>query len=298
MVSDPNPPYLNFYLDYLAGGRPASIPIRFISTPEAIQFVRSLGGIPILAHPAQVKDERLLELIGVGLEGIEVYSSYHGTEDEDYFKGVCDRFGLLMTAGSDFHGREIKPNVPLDGLWWILRFSGEIEVGEKSQGWAGAWASQDAPAALSRARARAREVFALATSRSGGPSLILLCARSREALVRLRSISSGVSAESAKTMALFPSVKRNPPLTAIVFFSPPGTVRVKIPGCRLLTKGVWPLRIPKYPTLPGAVRPSTSPLKMSFFRVTTSRLNWGSSTYAASFNFLPPSTASSIPPTI
>jgi predicted metal-dependent phosphoesterase TrpH len=109
-------PYLNFYLDYLAGGRPASVPIRFISTPEAIQVVRSLGGITILAHPAQVKDERLYDLIGAGLEGIEVYSSYHGKEDEDYFKGVCDRFGLLVTAGSDFHGREIKPNVPLDGL--------------------------------------------------------------------------------------------------------------------------------------------------------------------------------------
>jgi len=109
-------PYLNFYLDYLAGGKPASVPIRFISTPEAIRLVRSLGGITILAHPAQVKDERLLELIEAGLEGIEVYSSYHGKEDEEYFKGVCDRFGLLVTAGSDFHGKEIKPDVPLGEL--------------------------------------------------------------------------------------------------------------------------------------------------------------------------------------
>jgi predicted metal-dependent phosphoesterase TrpH len=90
--------------------------IRFISTHQAIELVQSLGGISILAHPAQVKDERLLELIETGLEGIEVYSSYHGTEDEDYFKGVCDRFGLLATAGSDFHGREIKPDVLLGGL--------------------------------------------------------------------------------------------------------------------------------------------------------------------------------------
>ena len=109
-------PYLNFYLDYLAGGRPASVPIRFISTPEAIQLVRSLGGIPILAHPSEVKDERLFDLIGAGLEGLEVYSSYHGEEDENYFKGVCDRYGLLVTAGSDFHGREIKPDVPLGEL--------------------------------------------------------------------------------------------------------------------------------------------------------------------------------------
>jgi predicted metal-dependent phosphoesterase TrpH len=109
-------PYLNFYLDYLAGGRPASVPIRFISTPEAIRLVRSLRGIPILAHPSEVKDQRVYDLIGAGLEGLEVYSSYHGEEDERYFREVCDRSGLLVTAGSDFHGMEIKPHVPLGEL--------------------------------------------------------------------------------------------------------------------------------------------------------------------------------------
>jgi len=109
-------PYLNFYLDYLAGGKPASVPIRFISTLKAIRLVRSLGGIPILAHPSQVKDERLFDLIKAGLEGLEVYSSYHGEEDEQYFKQVCERCGLLVTAGSDFHGREIKPDVSLGEL--------------------------------------------------------------------------------------------------------------------------------------------------------------------------------------
>jgi len=109
-------PYLNFYLDYLAGGKPASVPIRFISTPRAIELVQSVGGIPVLAHPSEVKDERLYELISAGLQGLEVYSSYHEEEDEEYFKGVCDRFGLLVTAGSDFHGSEIKPDVPLGEL--------------------------------------------------------------------------------------------------------------------------------------------------------------------------------------
>ena len=73
-----------------------------------------------------MKDKRLLELIEAGLEGIEVYSSHHGTEEEDYFKGVCDRFGLLVTAGSDFHGREIKPDVLLGGLG-----GGSFELVEK-----------------------------------------------------------------------------------------------------------------------------------------------------------------------
>jgi hypothetical protein len=56
------------------------------------------------------------DLIGAGLEGLEVYSSYHGEEDERYFGKVCDRSGLLVTAGSDFHGMEIKPDVPLGEL--------------------------------------------------------------------------------------------------------------------------------------------------------------------------------------
>lgn len=109
-------PYLNFYLDYLAGGKPASVSIRFISTPRAIGLVRAIGGISVLAHPSEVKDERLYELIRAGLQGLEVYSSYHGEEDEQYFMGVCDRFGLLATAGSDFHGSDIKPDVPLGEL--------------------------------------------------------------------------------------------------------------------------------------------------------------------------------------
>ncbi|UCD71697.1 MAG: PHP domain-containing protein [Syntrophobacterales bacterium] len=109
-------PYLNFYLDYLAGGKPASIPVRFIPTPEAIRLVRSFGGIPVLAHPSEAKDYRLFDLIGAGLEGLEVYSSYHREEDEQYFRKVCDQYGLLETAGSDFHGKEIKPDVPLGEL--------------------------------------------------------------------------------------------------------------------------------------------------------------------------------------
>lgn len=126
-------PYLNFYLDYLVGGKPASVPIQFISTPEAIRLVRSIGGIPVLAHPAEVKDERLFDLIEAGLEGIEVFSSHHGREDEVYFKKVCEQYGLLVTAGSDFHGREIKPNVPLGGLR-----GGSHELVEKLK-----WAKRD-----------------------------------------------------------------------------------------------------------------------------------------------------------
>ncbi|MEG1839441.1 MAG: PHP domain-containing protein, partial [Bacteroidaceae bacterium] len=44
-------PYINFYLDYFAQGKPAFVPINFMSYAEAIEMIKDNGGIPIVAHP-------------------------------------------------------------------------------------------------------------------------------------------------------------------------------------------------------------------------------------------------------
>ena len=45
-----------------------------------------------------------------GVEGLEVFSSYHSSEDIRYYQNIAKRYGLIMTAGSDFHGKT-KPSV-------------------------------------------------------------------------------------------------------------------------------------------------------------------------------------------
>jgi hypothetical protein len=106
-------PYVNFYRDYLRGGKPAFVPMEDVSTVSAIRKVRQLGAIPVLAHPSDTGEDNLRALVGNGLEGLEAYSPYHDPSEQEAFRAFAERHGLLVTAGSDFHGKKIKPDVEL-----------------------------------------------------------------------------------------------------------------------------------------------------------------------------------------
>lgn len=109
-------PYLNFYLDYLRAGQPAFVPLEIQDTPTAIQKIRALGGIPVLAHPSDTPPEDVHALLDLGLRGLEVYSSYHDGAATARFLALAKERKVLITAGSDFHGKKIKPNVELAGI--------------------------------------------------------------------------------------------------------------------------------------------------------------------------------------
>ena len=106
-------PYVNFYRDYLRGGKPAFVPMDDVSTLSAIRKIRELGAIPVLAHPSDTGEANLRDLVDKGLEGLEAYSPYHDPSEQEGFKAFAQRHGLLVTAGSDFHGEKIKPDIEL-----------------------------------------------------------------------------------------------------------------------------------------------------------------------------------------
>ncbi len=106
-----NSPYVNFYRDYLRGGKPAFVPMEDIETLTAIRRIREMGGTSVLAHPSDTGLRNIEELIDHGLDGLEAYSTYHTAAEEEEFRTLAEKRGLLVTAGSDFHGREIKPDV-------------------------------------------------------------------------------------------------------------------------------------------------------------------------------------------
>jgi predicted metal-dependent phosphoesterase TrpH len=109
-------PYVNFYRDYLRGGKPAFAPMKDVSTITAIGKIKELGGIPILAHPSDTGEETIRQLIDNGLEGLEVYSPYHDALEQEAFRAFAEKHGLLITVGSDFHGKGVKPDVELGGV--------------------------------------------------------------------------------------------------------------------------------------------------------------------------------------
>ena len=85
--------------------------------PECLDLITKSNGIPVLAHPKSLalsEDELLLlinDMIACGLQGIEVYHYTHSSEDVEYFLKIANRFGLLVSGGSDYHGKVVKPDV-------------------------------------------------------------------------------------------------------------------------------------------------------------------------------------------
>ncbi len=106
-------PALNFYRDYFRQGKPAFIPLEVCPTDMGIRKIKEFGGVPVQAHPSDTGDDIIAELVGMGLMGIEAYSSYHSAAECDHFVDLAGKFGIIVTAGSDFHGKMIKPNVDL-----------------------------------------------------------------------------------------------------------------------------------------------------------------------------------------
>ncbi|MFC5453130.1 PHP domain-containing protein [Paenibacillus aestuarii] len=90
---------------YLGKGAAAYVNPPRIEPETAIAWIHEAGGSAVLAHPGIYGDDELVELITQqGLDGIEVYHSDHTPEDEARYLQLAEQKGLLITAGSDFHG--------------------------------------------------------------------------------------------------------------------------------------------------------------------------------------------------
>jgi predicted metal-dependent phosphoesterase TrpH len=93
---------------YLGMGKPAYVKKFPLSPEEAINMIRKLGGVPVLAHPVFARaDDMLPELIEMGLRGIEVYHSNHDAKTTEHYEEIAKKYGLLVTGGSDAHGLEV-----------------------------------------------------------------------------------------------------------------------------------------------------------------------------------------------
>jgi len=108
-------PYVNFYWDYFSQGKPAYVHIEFIALSEAIKMIKDNGGIAIIAHPGNNLKHNLNiidDIISSGIDGIEVFSQYHSKYDIEFFYDKCIRHNLLISCGTDFHGKN-KPNIDI-----------------------------------------------------------------------------------------------------------------------------------------------------------------------------------------
>ncbi len=85
-------------------------PCKFKIGP-VIETIHAAGGVAVLAHPAAIawrggliQAEQVGELFRMGLDGIEVYHHRNDETARQRLLALAQRFGLLVSGGSDEHG--------------------------------------------------------------------------------------------------------------------------------------------------------------------------------------------------
>lgn len=91
---------------------PCNVPKSYWPIDEAIAVIHRIGGVAVLAHPTSISKDTgtlgpvIAALHLSGLDGIEVYNNMGWPLEIEFLRRTAEDRGLLVTAGSDFHGIE------------------------------------------------------------------------------------------------------------------------------------------------------------------------------------------------
>jgi hypothetical protein len=100
--------------EYIGQGGCAFVPRVKYTPAKVVGLIRRAGGVAVLAHPGLARvDNCIPRLVDEGLQGIEVYHPQHSRIDIEHYLHVARRFRLLVTGGSDYHGRDARGNEAL-----------------------------------------------------------------------------------------------------------------------------------------------------------------------------------------
>jgi predicted metal-dependent phosphoesterase TrpH len=111
---------LQAFEQYLGRGGLAYASRPILDAAEAIGVLRQAGGLAVLAHPLQVDPSLeklpglLDDLVPLGLDGLEGYYPTHSAKVRRKLRAAAERYGLVLTGGSDFHG-DIRPGTTIAG---------------------------------------------------------------------------------------------------------------------------------------------------------------------------------------
>ena len=125
---------------YIGRDGPAYIEREKIQPADAVKIVKSAGGLPILAHPADIKDlnNLIIELKDAGLVGLEAYYGQYDSNAVKRMVRLAGEHGLLTTGGSDYHhfgdNREValgKVDIPEESIRALFQLAGKMEEPKK-----------------------------------------------------------------------------------------------------------------------------------------------------------------------
>ena len=110
----------------------------YLRPQDAISGIIASGGIPVLAHPfygsgdelilGKDMTDRIEQLVKYGLGGIEAF--YSGFTDKLRNEAMClaEEFDLVITAGSDYHGKNKLVSLGDTGLFAKTEYPKRLQL--------------------------------------------------------------------------------------------------------------------------------------------------------------------------
>lgn len=96
---------------YVGSGGAAYVRKDRLTAEQAIDAIHHAGGLAAMAHPIQFAggdpeqvEHAVKRLAECGIDAIETHHSDHGPADVARYQALAERYGLLATGGSDYHG--------------------------------------------------------------------------------------------------------------------------------------------------------------------------------------------------
>ena len=114
---------------YLKEDSPAYVPGKAFPLEQGIELLHSAGAFAILAHPMLIDPKLVPIILKMPLDGIEAYYSRMRHQAPFWLNMAMDK-KLLVTGGSDFHGRA-KPDIQLGQSWTGQETFAKLKQGRK-----------------------------------------------------------------------------------------------------------------------------------------------------------------------
>jgi len=103
---------------YISRNGPAYVEREKMTPVEAVELLLQVNGLPVLAHPFTTNNPEMMivELKAAGLVGIEAYYDGYTADEISRLVSFADRYGLIATGGSDYHGLEAASETMIGGV--------------------------------------------------------------------------------------------------------------------------------------------------------------------------------------
>ena len=121
---------------YLTPGKPGYVDHRWVTLEDAIGWITTAGGVPVVAHPGRYKMSGaqmrhfLDDFKDIGGQAIEVTCGSHSPDHVMHFARLARHYAFHASRGSDFHGPAESyvdlgklPQLPEDlkPVWRLIR---------------------------------------------------------------------------------------------------------------------------------------------------------------------------------